>query len=234
MGSGFMTFEEAANRLGRSKRSIHNYVKQGLLQRVMNSGNVVLRKEDVEQLAVDIGSDSPALNRKTFYLLQARLKKLEEEMVAVKHILEIRDSPLRPSESEARGLYAAATESLSRRNWVAEEVDLWAAQFERLDEPALDSISQAIQDNKAWTPFFTLCLELIKYAHSRFSTEKVDPLLWLARHKRLEEGRKKLRGSILIWIEAGRGSVSEPFLTSLEGGKEAVLRRLTLVGGKKG
>ena len=223
MGSGFYSFEEAANRLGRSKRSIHSYVKQGLLKRVVNNGLVLLRKEDVEQLAVELGSDAPAMNRHSFFQIQSRLAKLENEMVTIKHILEIRDEPLRPGANEAIGLYRAAADSLSRKKWVMDEVRLWADQFERMDEVAVETICKANQNPKAWVVFYDLLLEMQKYVAAQFS--KKPDLEWQALEKKLDEGRKKLRPTIVILIEMNKG-VSESFIGSLEDPKETLLRRL--------
>jgi hypothetical protein len=221
MGSGNYTIAEAANRLRRSKRQVHNYMNDGFLTRIVENGAVFLLREDVELLAVDLGTDMPALNRKTFFQLSAKVKRLEEEMTAVKHILEIRDAPLRPSPEEARGLHAAACESLSRRNWEVYEIQLWAQQFEKLDEVALDLVSNVVQQQKPWLPFYELCLELMKSVSPKAGLESA------ALHRRLDEGRKKMRSTILMWIEMGRGTVPDNVFRLVDSGKESVLRKVT-------
>ena len=220
--SEYYTFEQAANRLNRSKRSIHVYVKDGFIGKRRVDGQVVLLKEDVEQLAIEIGADMPAMNRKTFFQLQARIKKLEDEMHAVKHILEIRDQPLRPTIQEAQGLHAAASESMTRRgNWNPDEIRLWADQFEKMDEVSFDSFSSALADPKPWMIFYQLCMWMMETV-SRSKTPEM-----LALHKRLDEGRKKMRGTVLMWIEMGRGSVPENVFRLLDFDKETVIRRAT-------
>lgn len=220
LGSKACTFEWAANRLQRSKRQIHNYVRQGFIQRVTQDGKVLLRQEDVEQLAIDLGADAPALNRKTFFQLASKVKRLEDEMLAVKHILEIRDSPLRPSTNEAIGLHAAAAESLGRRKWSPEEMELWAQQFERMDETTLDIFSAALSDPKPWLVFYELCLEMMKALSANSDMGS------LVLHRRLDEGRKKIRATVVMWVEMGRGSVPDNLFRLVDSGKESILRKL--------
>jgi hypothetical protein len=226
MGSGnngarTCSFEFAANRLQRSKRTVHTYVNQGFIRRITENGKVVLLLEDVEQLAVELGTDTPALNRKTFFQLSSRVKKLEDEMNAVKHILEIRDAPLRPSELEAKGLYAAAAESLGRRKWSIDEMRLWAEQFERMDEVTLDTFREALGEPKPWQLFYELCLEMMKTLSSETSLE------CMALHRKLDEGRKKMRATIVMWIEMGRGSIPDNVFRLIDSGKESVLRKVS-------
>lgn len=222
MGSAFYTYEEAANRLGKSRRSVFNYVKRGYLKNYIREGQVVVRKEDVEQLAVELGSDLPAMNRHTFFQMQSRLQKLENEMTTVKHILEIRDEPLRPSDSEAIAISAAAKTYLAAGNWTAEHVDQWLPLFEKMDESFLEKLISATQEPKAWVPIFHLCLRMLELALKNSPTS----LEWQARAKRLDEGRRKLRGTVIMWTEMGRGTTEEVVLRSLDDLKEGLLRKI--------
>ena len=224
MGSGNYTFEEAANRLGRSKRQVHNYVKSGFIRKVLESGQAVLVREDVELVAIDLGSDMPAMNRKTFLHLTSRVKRLEEEMITVKHILEIRDAPMRPSADEARGVHAAACESLARGVWAVDEIHLWAHQFDRMDEVALDMIRDAINEPKPWLVFYELCIALMKTVPPASGLESA------ALHRKLDEGRKKMRSTVVMWVEMGRGSVTDNVFRLVDSGKESVLRRASNKG----
>lgn len=223
MGSTlFYTYAEAANRLGKSKRSIHNYVKRGYIKSQTKDGNTVLSRHDVEQLAIELGSDLPAMNRKTFFQLQSRLQKLEEEMKTVKHILEIRDEPLRPSDVELQTLYGAAQSYLAAGKWEKDTIDSWAGLFERMDEGFLEKLIKTTQEPKAWVPIFDLCLRMHDFAHSQTQ----ESLEWQVRYQKLDEGRKKLRGTIIMWTEMGRGTTPYPLLSSLEDPKEGLLRKL--------
>ena len=93
MGSGFYSFEEAAARLGKSKRSLHVYVEQGRLKKLVEGGKKVLDRESVDLMAVDLQEGLQPMNRKTLFKLQSTVTKLAEEMRAVKHALELRDAP---------------------------------------------------------------------------------------------------------------------------------------------
>jgi hypothetical protein len=224
VGSDFYTVDQAANRLGKSRRSVFNYMDKGFLSKKTEGGVKGVSKLDVEQLAVDLGSDAPAMNRANWFKMNARVNRMENELLVVKRILEIRDEPLRPNEDMAKGLYKAATESLACGVWEPEEMELWAKQFEALDEVALKAISVAVQDHKAWQPFFRLCIDMMRLAWERHTAK--PSLESQALHMKLDEGRKKMRGTILMWVMAGEGLLPEAFLATLESPQETVARRL--------
>lgn len=220
MGSEFYSFEEAANRLHRSKRSIHTYVKQGFIRREHRDGKIVLRSDDVEQVAVELGADMPAFNRKNFFHLMQRLRKLEEDMTVVRHALEIRDNPLRPNKHEALGLHQAAAASVKASAWISDEIEMWADLLARFDEATLDVMAEAVVTPKPWVVFYQLCLSMMVFVSK--NKDLSSQLL----HKKLDEGRKKLRGNVLMWIEMGRGTIPESVYRELNNGKEDLLKRL--------
>lgn len=220
MGSELCSYEWAANRLGRSKRSIHNYIKKGFLRPVRHGGEPQLHFAEVEQLALELGTDFPSVSRATFFQIQTELKKLRDEMEAVKHMLEIRDESLRPSPIEAKGLIEAARDSLGRKKWRAEEIFIWAQQFEKMDEVSLTMLAKADPLNhEPWKIFYALCLEMLTTVSTQHGLESQ------ALAKRLEAGRQRMRGTVLLWVELGNGGVPETVFGDLDTPKEKVLRR---------
>lgn len=230
MGSEFYTLDEAANRLSRTKRMVQLYIKKGLLTRKLRDGKVVLLKSEVEQLAIDLGTDLPPLNRQTIIQLFNRVQKLENDMALMKIIWDIKDHPLRPSEAEASGLYRASAAALAASTWSIKEIEMWAGIFLQMDELALESICKATALQKAWEPFFNLCLRLMDFVSKL--NKKQPSLEAQALEKKLEEGRKKLRGTILMWIEMGKGGIPESFILAITSESDEVLRNLTRRVGK--
>lgn len=225
MGSSFYTFTEAANRLHRSKRSLHNYIKKGLLRREVFNGDVVLNREDVDEMAADSGVDAPAMTRKSFIELQNRVKKLEDKMTTVQHILEIRDDRIHPTPEQAEAFYRAAEDSLTRRgSWVAKEVEVWASQIERMDETFIEEVCKVTHNGNAWAPFFSLCSEMQAFAFEQHA--KKPDVLWQALHKKLNTARSTFRACVVLWIELGRGSQKGGFLGLLDDPKSALLKGL--------
>lgn len=224
MGRDFYSIDEAARRLGKSKRTVYNYIDKGFLAKESSGEEKGVRKTDVEQLAIDLGSDAPAMNRANWFQMNARLERMEREMLVVKRILEIRGMPLRPDAAGARGLFAAATESLARGCWSVEEMELWSKQFDAFDETTLRSIAAAMKNTEAWQPFFNLCVNMMERAEA---LQAAKPTLeGQALVQRLDEGRKKLRGTVLMWLSAGQGLLPEAVLASLETPQETVSRKL--------
>jgi hypothetical protein len=230
MGSDFCTFEEAATRLCRSKRMIHNYVKKGLIRRKLEKDSVLLYREDVEQLAVELGSDMPAMTRQTFFQLMNRVRKLEEDTAVFKRMWDVQDRPLRPSNEEAIGLFNAATQAAKCKEWKYEELETWASMFDRMDEVFFDTVAKATVLSKPWNVFYNLCLNMMGFASEK-NREKPDLQAQIL-HKKLDEGRKKMRSTVLMWIEAGRGTVPEAVFRQLNNDQDDLLRRLTAVPSK--
>jgi hypothetical protein len=223
MGSiSFYTYDEAANRLGKSKRSIFNYVKKGYIKSLIREGRPVLNRDYVEQFSIEMGADLPAMNRMTFLQMAHRIEKLEHEMTTVKHILEIRDEPLRPSDAEISGIYNAAQTYLAAGAWTDQHVDQWVGLFERMDEVFLEKLISATREPKAWVPIYELCIRMNDLAQKHGASS----LTWQARAHRLGEGRKKLRGTIIMWTEMGRGTTSEVVLKGIDDLKESLLRKV--------
>ena len=222
MGSDFVTYEWAAARLQKSKRTVHNYCNDGFLTRCRENGAAVLRRDEVEALRLELEGNSRTITRKTVIVLEQRVKRLEDEMNAVKHILEIRDSPLRPSNEEAAMLLHEAFEALVRKEWTFQEVQLWATQFDRMDEVTFEVVASAAPDTlKPWETFYRLCLALMKSVEGASGIETAA--LW----HRLDEGRKKLRASVLVWVELNRGKdLQERVFADLDTPKERLVRRV--------
>lgn len=229
MGSGFYSFEEAARRLGRSKRSVHNYVRDGFIKRRVENGVAVLDRADVDSLAVDQGVDLPAMNRKSFFQMQARLKKLEEEMTAVKHSLEIRDvQALRPDQITSMGMIQAAQTYLvtSERDevWTTTLITQWSDIFERFDEETISLLTKISMDPQAWVPFFKFCSELADFCWGK---DKEKPsLAWQVMATRLDTARQHLRRVIVTWLEMGRGTLPQQFMEALGSNREVLVGRM--------
>ena len=230
MGSLFYTFTEAANRLGCSKRTIHNYVKHGYVRKSLQDGQVVLYREEVEQLANESGVDLPPFNRKNFSILMRKVLKLEQDMALCRRILEIRDDPLRPTADEAKMLHAAASRALAVGAWQDEEIETWATGvFDRLDEVSLDMLKESLGLEHPYDVFFKLCLAQMRIVSTKEDFRNSLPLQIL--HKKLDEGRKKMRATLLMWHQVSKTPVSDSLLQKFESEKGTLFKKL---GGGRG
>ena len=230
MGSLFYTFTEAATRLGCSTRTIHNYVKRGYLRKQNSHGKIVLQKEDVEALAAEEGIGLPAFNRKNFYLLQVRLQRLEADMAIVRRALEIRDEPLRPNVDEAKGLHMAAINALAANHWSDQELETWASVFDRLDEVSFNMMAEALASATPYHVLYQLCMAQMQKVSTDPSFKSSLKLQIL--HKKLDEGRKALRKSVLMWIEMNNGTSTPAVMLKLEATKDTLFKKLGLVQAK--
>jgi len=229
--TSLLTYDQAANRLGCTKRSVHNYIERGLLKRVVQSGKVLVRRDDVEQLAEESGTDFPALNKKTVYQMLSRLKKLEdryEMMTQIWDTLGLQEKPLRPEPKEAAQLHRAATDFLTVATYQLKEMQSWAGVFVRIDDAAVETVAEATGSLQPWRPFHDLAHRMLDHLEKQKAL-KTDIELQALQAK-LQLGRRRVREAALFWIEAGRGSVPEQALRALDTPGEALLRDL---GGKR-
>jgi hypothetical protein len=217
-----MTFEEAANRLGRSKRSVHTYAKQGFIKRSLLDGKVVLQRDDVEQLAIELGADLPAMNRKTFFQLQSRIQKLEEQMALVQQMWGIQEKPLHPSDTEASGIYRAAIDALNSKAWSIQEMEMWVDLFLRFDEQTLAQVSKTALISNPWDVFTKLALGFSTFVGQDKGFSASLPLQALFR--KIETARKRLKAEAVLWIESHRGLPMD--LKAYDTPKEGLLRKL--------
>jgi hypothetical protein len=219
-----LTITEVATRLGRHRRSIHNYLEKGFLRRVERNGKVLVPSEDVEQLAVELGTDFPALTRRTLFEMQAKIRKLEEGQRVFEKMWGIQEKPLRPSPNEAAGLLKATTDYLSNTSWRFEELNSWALLFNRVDEETLDALAEHGMTTKPWEPLYDLSLRMLAF----IDKTKAETLELQALRATMESGRKKIREATLFWIERGRGTVPQQVFKLLDSPKEDLLRSLAL------
>jgi hypothetical protein len=228
-----MTIAEAANRLSVSKRSVHNYINKGFVRRAVRNSEVLVHRDDVEQLAEEKGTDFPALNRRTLHELNQRLRKIEEQMVMVQEIWSswgVVEKPLRPNPQEAAGLHKAVTDYLTADQFLFEEIETWAGIFAKIDEQALTRVAEAVQTVKPWEPFHQLVNRMLAYVSASKEAKKSLPLQALK--AKLEVGRRKVREAALLWVESGRGTVEKAIFKGLDSPKEDLLRAIQAKGSK--
>lgn len=225
MGStSFLTIREAANRLNLSKRTIHTYLTKGFLKRTVRDGKVLLLREEVEQLAVEMGADMPALTRRSFFELTAKVRKLEEQMALVQAMWNVQEKPLHPKPKEAEGLYRAATDFLTGEKWKFEDMVRWADLFVQFDEETLKAVGEACSTSKPWEVFFTLSTRMSDFLAS--TKEMKSDVRVQALKAKMDQGRRKVREAALFWIESGHGAVPVQVFQTLDSPREGLLRSL--------
>lgn len=206
------TLEKAAARLNVSLRTVHNYLKKGLLTRVMRDGHVCLPAAEVEDLLVE--STFPTMNRANWIEMNARQKRLEERMATVTAILGLHNEPLRPNKENAVGLHSQANKAVAVGSWDPKEVDMWTDILGKIDEVTLSTIAVAATDIRPWFTYVSLCNELLGFVEAKY--HKGEKTLALERQiLKLEECRKHLRSVAVVWIETNRGTVSDVILKAM-------------------
>lgn len=225
MGSEFCSFLEAANALGRSKRSVHNYIKRGFLKRYHQDGEVVLSRKEVEELAVASGQNMPPFTKANFFHLVSRVQKLEQDMVVVRKALDIRSDPLRPNPDTAKGFYVACRAALaSDQPHEFKEILMWSELMPRMDEVTFETMAEASGDKNPWYPFYRLSVKLLGQVSKEETFNTNLELQTL--HKILDESRKKLRETGILWVELGKTYIQDLLTPTPSGGRTGVLQKL--------
>jgi excisionase family DNA binding protein len=204
MGSDFVSVKEAAKLLKRTSRTVAAYQQRGLLRRVRVGKKVLIPKEDVETLAVEINDNLPPLSRRTFYQLFARVQYLETAVAILKKAAGFGDAPIRPGKEEALGLVDAAQKALDAGSWTYEEIDMWASVYEKLDEASFHEIHSHTGDDESWRPFYGLCVAQTAQIVKMPSFSSSPPLQQL--HTRLCGSLGTLRKVVIVWVELNGGT----------------------------
>lgn len=223
MASHFYTFEEAAQKLKVAVRSIHNYVRRGYIRKEYQGNKPKLVAEDVDRLALTDSIDLPPVNATNISLLTARIARLEQDVGLMRHILQLKDKPLRPSQSEVENLIRSAHASEQSESWRREEVSLWAGIFGSIDEVTLESIFTYAKDSHPYQPLMRLAMKLMKFtAHQRDFHLSLEAQL---DYKLLDEGRKKMQSAIIAFLYATGRPVPDALLMEVSN-KSSLLARL--------
>lgn len=228
MGSGNSkngyTFAEASKLLGRSERTVHKYVKSGVLRSRREKGRVFLFAEDVEQLQKDLEIDRLPLNRQSFLQLLARVQRLEMDMTVLRRMHDIQGDPLRVPGEVAVDLYRSAELELKNGKWFPDTIKNWSLLFDRVDEVFLTQLSKSLDQPAPWDVFYKLCLGMMDAVSS--APEFRTSLELQELHKQLDQGRRVIRGTIITWAEMGKGCLSPVILDVLGDHGSSVERRL--------
>lgn len=205
------TFKEAATRLKVSVRTIHNYVRKGLLEKTVKDGKASVKASGVEDLVVETAF--PSMTRSNWIEVCSRLRRLEERMSVVTSMLGMRNDPLRPNEENALGLHSQAKKACMSTSWEDKELDMWCDVLGRIDEVSLTSIAKATGDIQPWFVYLDLCRMLSGYVESKY---KASPTLANeGRIEKLEHIHKSLRASSVLWMETNRGSLPEVIVRAM-------------------
>jgi len=208
MGRDFCTVDEAAAILKRSVRSVHSYVRKGALRKTSEGGRSVLVRADVERLSDSLSNSKPPPTPSELWDLMAKVRRMEMDLTVLKRMLGVDLDPLRPEPAQCLALYGAAKAAKLASPWKPQEVRLWAGVFPRIDESVLKSVAEASGNRDPWEPFFSLCLEMIRFCAAQENYEQ--SIEWQEIHKLLLSAKDRLRSAILGWEGVSSGTFQAP------------------------
>lgn len=203
MSEARMTIEEAVRHLGVSLRTVRGYTASGMLRVVGTGpkGRKFLDPVEVEELRKDraqLRHRTAGEMRAELIELRACARRLRAEMDLVLQMLDMRDAPQGLTREEAEALYYGANEQLRRTSWDLSELAKWAEVFMHLQEEDFRVVA-GVAEGPPWTPFLRLCVSMIVYTHQHEGYKTSLDLQML--HRRLTEGRRRLRVSALCYSD---------------------------------
>lgn len=220
MGRDFCTVEEAAALLKRSVRSVHAYVRKGMLRKTSEDGRSVLLRSDVERLSDTLSNSKPPPTASELWDLVAKVRRMEMDLTVLKRMLGVDLDPLRPEPSQCLALYGAAKAARLSSPWKPQEVRLWAGLFPRIDEVVLGEVARASGSREPWEPFFSLCLDQIRFCASRPDYD--HSLEWQELHRLLMSAKERMRSAIVGWESVAKTPFREPSPNGLQRLAEAL------------
>lgn len=200
------TFEEAAKVLNCSKRSINNYIRKGFITRIFDSSDnkYKVSKPETDTFASEATTSYPGLSKRNFMELERRVKRSEESLAVIKHILGIGEKPIRLDDLSARKFLDACMAARNANQWAVEEIEFWASQLLLFDEVTLESIAKVNTLTAPWVPFFKLSSDMYECAQKLF--DSTPSLKHEGALLKIEKAKKNLFSMGLVWTELNKDS----------------------------
>lgn len=204
------TVQQAARHLQCSERTVRSYAKQGLLTQLRVSGERrrFYDPAEVEELRLASERGRISVSTEEFAMVRAQVRRLQATLDVVLRVLDTREEPLHVTAEYGKELLVLALSQLRQGAWAPAEMESWSEVFLRLDENDLQAVALATEDPRPWLPFLRLCTAMTSVLPS-YDEYKTD-LGLQSLHKKLAEGRRRLRVSAVIYCEM-RGA-TEPDL----------------------
>lgn len=219
-----ITIDEAANYLGVSTRTISTYISQGLLSfhKKTGSNKKFLDTEEVREMQEARAQSKFSIREVP--KLRAKIKKLEMQMEFLFKILDGNKLHLGIDKTYASDLYNAAI-ATQTTVITTETMKLWSDVFLQMSEQDIGVMAEATVDTKAWVPLLRLCNDMIVKVVGNQSYHVSVELQTL--HRELAEGRRRLRLSVLLYMEErGYDTSVERLVNSTPESIEDTLRRV--------
>jgi excisionase family DNA binding protein len=204
LGMDFFTYEEAAEALKVTTRTIKNYIKKGYLTRIKVQGLSRVTKESVQRKKLESGIEGPAFNRFTMTAHDLSIKQLQERLALIEFILGIKDTRLNLNKVTASGLYNAAKGMIAKKHWEFSEIEYWCKIYAGLNEEDLTVISEVAVTSRPWDALYSLFKVQLAYLSK---TEFVGSDEARRLRDRLLVCEQKMNGSVLFWIANREGHV---------------------------
>lgn len=190
----------AARFLGVSDRTVRSYIRAGFLSTTRGVRNTKwLDPLELEAFRQAQAEGKKVIEKKDFLEMRARLTRVEHELAVLTRILDTREQPLRMSPAYAKELHAACGMQLASGKAGLAEIEAWAEIFLRMDEQDLEVISRVSEDLKPWVLYLRLNVAMTALLLN--DPEYATSLAVQGLHKKLAEGRRRLRVSGLCHLE---------------------------------
>lgn len=193
-----MSIAEAARVLGKTERTIRNYIKTAQVTSARRGRSRYLDPEEVRELAME--SDSARVTAAEMRALRATVRRLESHISVIQQMLDLKNEPLGMTDEYAQSLLSAALEQYGRPHgsYSIKELEAWADIFARIDETDLRSLCAATSTT-AWKTLLRLSSRMVSEVASR---DDYKTSLDAQRvHRLLADGRRRLKISIFIYLE---------------------------------
>lgn len=139
-----------------SRRTIINYVKRGILSRVLRNGQAFVPADQVALLSNHRMARDAHPENKRIRMLEARIAKMEREMYVVKQHFDVQPSTFFDGDDKSvLALYAHAEDTLKQESLVDGQAALWCSTMKVLDEKFFIALER-LKGKKAWRVFRAL------------------------------------------------------------------------------
>lgn len=204
MGSDpiYIPVSKAAGVLDCETDKVHELADQGLIRRKLEGDEAFVRRDDIEEVyrLQLVGELRPGELVRRLLFAEQKISRLEGAVNLLFEVNQLAGSRFaQMDDPELHQVYGDVVDALGEDHWELNGIISFGEAFLKITEVEIDRLNDLLQLDRAWMPFYQLCLKLTRFIGV---SAELDTNLEMQRARDLlYQGRKNLQTIAILFIE---------------------------------